>query len=129
MNNDLLNQKIEFIKGVGPQKAKLLNSEVGIYNLNDMLNYYPFRYEDRSKINNLSEVSDNSVEGVYRVKVLDKKISGRFKSKSLKVKVKDGTGYGELVWMKGLEWIEDKIIIGRVYLVFGKPKILSLIHI
>ena len=86
MNNDLLNQKIEFIKGVGPQKAKLLNSEVGIYNLNDMLNYYPFRYEDRSKINNLSEVSDNSVEGVYRVKVLDKKISGRFKSKSLKVK-------------------------------------------
>ena len=63
MNNDLLNQKIEFIKGVGPQKAKLLNSEVGIYNLNDMLNYYPFRYEDRSKINNLSEVNDNSVEG------------------------------------------------------------------
>ena len=53
MNNDLLNQKIEFIKGVGPQKAKLLNSEVGIYNLNDMLNYYPFRYEDRSKINKL----------------------------------------------------------------------------
>ena len=73
MNNDLLNQKIEFIKGVGPQKAKLLNSEVGIYNLNDMLNYYPFRYEDRSKINKLSEVNDNGVEGVYRVKVLDKK--------------------------------------------------------
>ena len=123
MNNDILNQKIEFIKGVGPQKSKLLNSEVGIYNLNDMLNYYPFRYEDRSKINNLSEVNDNSVEGVYRVKVLDKKISGRFKSKSLRVKVKDATGYGELVWMKGIEWIEDKIIIGRVYLVFGKPKI------
>ena len=41
----------------------------------------------------------------------------------MKVKVKDATGYGELVWMKGLEWIEDKIIVGRVYLVFGKPKI------
>ena len=80
MNNDLLNQKIEFIKGVGPQKAKLLNSEVGIYNLNDMLNYYPFRYEDRSKINKLSEVNDSSVEGVYRVKVLDKKTSRKFKS-------------------------------------------------
>ena len=62
MNKDLLNQKIEFIKGVGPQKASLLNSEVGIYNLNDMLHYFPFRYEDRSTINKLSDVNENSVE-------------------------------------------------------------------
>ena len=46
MSREVLKQKIEFIKGVGPQKASLLNSEVGVYNLNDMLHYFPFRYEE-----------------------------------------------------------------------------------
>ena len=50
MNSNVLVQKIEFIKGVGPQKASLLNSEIGIYNLYDLLQYFPFRYEDRSTI-------------------------------------------------------------------------------
>ena len=54
MNSDVLKQKIEFVKGVGPQKASLLNTEIGIYNLFDMLHYFPFRYEDRSDIKKLS---------------------------------------------------------------------------
>ena len=123
MSREVLKQKIEFIKGVGPQKASLLNSEVGVYNLNDMLHYFPFRYEDRSTIKKLSDVNENSVEGVYLVTVTAKSTSGKFKFKSLKIKVKDPTGYAELVWMKGIEWVEDKIIIGKKYLIFGKPKI------
>ena len=47
MNEDPLNQKIEFVKGVGPHKASLLNKEIGIYTLYDMLHYFHFRYEDR----------------------------------------------------------------------------------
>ena len=62
MNNDALKQKIEFIKGVGPQKASLLNSEVGIYNLFDMVQYFPFRYEDRSKIEKLGNVNEECVD-------------------------------------------------------------------
>jgi len=132
MNKDILKQKIEYIKGVGPQKAKLLNSEVGIYNLFDMVQYFPFRYEDRSKIEKLADVHENNVEGVYLVKVTNKKTTKKFKSKNLKVKVKDATGYAELVWLKGVEWVEDKIVIGKKYLVFGKPKIyknvISFVH-
>ena len=123
MNNDVLKQKIEFVKGVGPQKASLLNSEIGIYNLFDMLHYFPFRYEDRSDIKKLSEVNNESLEGVFYVQVISKNLVKKFKNKSLKVKIKDPTGYGELVWMKGTEWVEDKMIVGKKYLVFGKPKI------
>ena len=67
MNNDVLKQKIEFIKGVGPLTASLLNSEVGIFNLNDMLHYFPFRYEDRSNIKKLIDVKDDGLEGVFYV--------------------------------------------------------------
>ena len=132
MNNNILNQKIEFIKGVGPQKARLLNSEVGIYTLYDLLQYFPFRYEDRSNIQKLADICEESVEGVFLVTVLSKKITKKFKAKNLKVKVKDASGYAELVWLKGVDWIEDKIIIGKKYLIFGKPKIykknISFVH-
>ena len=73
MNSNVLIQKIEFIKGVGPQKASLLNSEIGIYNLYDLLQYFPFRYEDRSKIEKLGNVKEESVDGVYLVKIISKK--------------------------------------------------------
>ena len=132
MNNNILNQKIEFIKGVGPQKARLLNSEVGIYTLYDLVQYFPFRYEDRSNIQKLADIGEESVEGVFLVTVLSKKITKKFKAKNLKVKIKDASGYAELVWLKGVDWIEDKIIIGKKYLIFGKPKIykknISFVH-
>ncbi len=132
MISNVLVQKIEFIKGVGPQKASLLNSEIGIYNLYDLLQYFPFRYEDRSIIEKLSNVTESSIEGVYMVQVLNKKVTRKFRAKNLKVKVKDNTGYAELVWLKGVDWIEDKIVVGKKYLIFGKPKIykknISFIH-
>ena len=123
MNNDVLKQKIEFIKGVGPLKASLLNSEVGIFNLNDMLHYFPFRYEDRSDIKKLTDVKNGSLEGVFYVQVVNKKVVRKFKNRSLKAKVKDASGYGEMVWVKGIEWVEDKVVVGKKYLVFGKPKL------
>ena len=123
MNNDVLKQKIEFIKGVGPLKASLLNSEVGIFNLNDMLHYFPFRYEDRSNIKKLIDVKDDGLDGVFYVQVVNKKVVRKFKNRSLKAKVKDASGYGEMVWVKGIEWIEDKVVVGKKYLVFGKPKL------
>ena len=57
------------------------------------------------------------------VQVLNKKVTRKFRAKNLKVKVKDNTGYAELVWLKGVDWVEDKIVVGKKYLIFGKPKI------
>ena len=123
MNEETLNQKIEFVKGVGPHKASLLNKEVGIYTLYDMLHYFPFRYEDRSEIKKLSNITEDETDCVYLVQVLKKTKTKKFKNKTLKVKVKDNSGYAELIWVKGVEWIDEKIVIGKKYLIFGKPKI------
>ena len=91
MSEKDLNTKIEFIRGVGPQKASLLNKELNIYTLNDMLHYFPFRYEDRSNIIKISEGVVEEKQGVYLVQVLKKIKGGRFKNKKLTVKVKDGS--------------------------------------
>ena len=123
MTENPLSQKIEFIKGVGPNKALVLQKELGVKVLQDMLNFFPFRYEDRSEIKKLSQVNEDSNVALYEVQVVSKKKTGKFRGKSLKASVKDSSGYAELVWMKGIEWVEDKIIIGKKYLIFGKAKI------
>ena len=52
--------KIEFLKGVGPQKAMILNKELGIHNFGDLIQYYPFRHEDRTKFTQISELTEEN---------------------------------------------------------------------
>ena len=125
MVDNPLNHKIEFIKGVGPNKAAALKKELGISQLKDMLDFFPFRYEDRSQILKITDIDDNTNAGLYMIQVISKKKIGRYRGKSLKVSVKDSTGYAELVWMKGIEWVEDKMVAGKRYIIYGKPKIIK----
>ena len=125
MVDNPLNHKIEFIKGVGPNKAAALKKELGISQLKDMLDFFPFRYEDRSQILKITDIDDNTNAGLYMIQVINKKKAGRYRGKSLKVSVKDSTGYAELVWMKGIEWVEDKMVAGKRYIIYGKPKIIK----
>ena len=125
MVDNPLNHKIEFIKGVGPNKAAALKKELGISQLKDMLDFFPFRYEDRSQILKITDIDDNTNAGLYMIQVISKKKAGRYRGKSLKVSVKDSTGYAELVWMKGVEWVEDKMVAGKRYIIYGKPKIIK----
>ena len=125
MVDNPLNYKIEFIKGVGPNKAAALKKELGIIQLKDMLDFFPFRYEDRSQILKITDIDDNTNAGLYMIQVISKKKAGSYRGKSLKVSVKDSTGYAELVWMKGIEWVEDKMVAGKRYIIYGKPKIIK----
>ena len=125
MVDNPLNHKIEFIKGVGPNKAAALKKELGISQLKDMLDFFPFRYEDRSQILKITDIDDNTNAGLFMIQVISKKKVGRYRGKSLKVSVKDSTGYAELVWMKGIEWVEDKMVAGKRYIIYGKPKIIK----
>ena len=90
-----------------------------------MLDFFPFRYEDRSQILKITDIDDNTNAGLYMIQVISKKKAGRYRGKSLKVSVKDSTGYAELVWMKGIEWVEDKMVAGKRYIIYGKPKIIK----
>jgi ATP-dependent DNA helicase RecG len=112
---------IEFLKGVGPQRAALLNKELTIFTFGDLIQHYPFRYEDRTKFYAIGTIHDEmpfvQVKGVIKKKEL---IGIGFK-KRLVAQMTDPTGDLELVWFQGISWINDKIKPGVEYIAFGKP--------
>lgn len=112
---------IEFLKGVGPQRSSLLNKELNIFKYGDLIQHFPFRYEDRTKFYSIKELSDDlpfvQVKGILRKKEL---IGAGFK-KRLVAHVSDETGELELVWFQGINWINEKLKIGVSYVIFGKP--------
>jgi ATP-dependent DNA helicase RecG len=112
---------IEFLKGVGPQRSSLLNKELNIFTFGDLIQHFPFRYEDRTKFYSIKELSDDlpfvQVKGILRKKEL---IGTGFK-KRLVAHVTDETGELELVWFQGINWINEKLKSGVAYIIFGKP--------
>lgn len=112
---------IEFLKGVGPQRSSLLNKELNIFTFGDLIQHFPFRYEDRTKFYSIKELSDDlpfvQVKGILRKKEL---IGAGFK-KRLVADVSDETGELELVWFQGINWINEKLKVGVSYVIFGKP--------
>jgi ATP-dependent DNA helicase RecG len=112
---------IEFLKGVGPQRAALLNKELTIFTFGDLIQHYPFRYEDRNKFYPIGTIHDEmpfvQVKGVIKKKEL---IGIGFK-KRLVAQMTDSTGEVELVWFQGINWINDKVKPGAEYIAFGKP--------
>ncbi len=121
MSFNFLKTPVTYLKGMGPVRAELLQKELGIFFFHQLLEYYPFRYIDRSKFHKISEItSDMSfVQIVGEVKAMETIGAGR--SQRLSVMLADETGMIELVWFKGLKWIKEKVQKGKKYLVFGRP--------
>jgi len=115
----LFNTKIEFIKGVGPIKASLLNKELSLFTYGDLIQYYPYRYEDRSKI---SKIKDIRLDSNIQVcgKITKTKKEGYKKNSRYIATLKDSSGVVDLIWFKGFSWIEKKLTLGVFYVVFGK---------
>ncbi len=113
--------KIEFLKGVGPQKAALLNTELNIFTYGDLIQHYPFRYEDRSKIYRISEINEDIPNIQLYGEVRHIELVGSGLKKRLVVQLADSSGTIELVWFKGINWVVKKLKPGTAYLVFGKP--------
>ncbi len=112
---------IEFLKGVGPQRAVLLNKELNIFTFGDFIQHYPFRYEDRTTFYTISQLNDEQPFVQIRGIVKRKELVGEGFKKRLVVHVTDQTGELELVWFQGINWIIDKLKPGIEYVVFGKP--------
>ncbi len=117
-----LETPIEFLKGVGPQRAALLNKELSIFTFNDLLNYFPFRYVDRSKFYPVAEVSDESAYVQLKGRINRIEIVGDKRVKRLVARFSDATGQMELIWFQGIKWVKDLMIEGGEYIIFGKPK-------
>lgn len=123
--SDILQTKIEFLKGVGPKRAELLNKELGIYTFSDMLDYFPFRYIDRSKIHKVNQIFDDTVYYQLIGTVSNVTAHGEPRVKRVTATFTDDTGSIELVWFKGLKWIRNKFVPGKKYLLFGKANVFN----
>jgi ATP-dependent DNA helicase RecG len=112
---------IEFLKGVGPHRAALLNKELGIFTFADLLQHYPFRYEDRTRFYTVKELREDMPAVQLKLFVTRKELVGSGGRQRLVVQAEDETGKMELVWFQGIRWINEKLKPGVQYVVFGNP--------
>ena len=133
MGNALYNS-IKYVRGVGEARAKLLEKELGVATLGDMLYHFPFRYIDRSRTYKISEITESNTSTFIqlRARVIGKALTGEGRKQRYSVIVSDDTGRVELIWFRGIKWIDKIIEANREYIIFGRPNFFrgefSLIH-
>ena len=118
---DVLATEIEFLKGVGPQRGELLRKELGIGTFGDLLLHYPFRYVDRTRFNAVKDVVDEENAVQLRGTLKQVRMVGEKQARRLTAKLVDATGSIELVWFRGLRWLQPILKEGGEYVVYGKP--------
>ncbi|MFI5219662.1 MAG: ATP-dependent DNA helicase RecG, partial [Bacteroidia bacterium] len=112
---------VEFLKGVGPQRAEILKEELGIFTFYDLIRHYPFRYIDRTRIYGINEVNDTMPYIQLKGKIVSVNSVGANRAVRLVARFKDETGSIELIWFQGIKWMREILKAGQEYIVFGKP--------
>ncbi|WP_276359254.1 ATP-dependent DNA helicase RecG [Daejeonella sp. H1SJ63] len=121
MTDQILKTPVEYLKGVGSQRAEILRKDLGIFTYADLLCYYPFRYIDRTRFYKINEL-DPELPAIQIIgRVISKEIIGEKHTKRLVARFKDDTGIMELVWFQSIRWMERMVEAGSAYIVFGKP--------
>ncbi|SIN99438.1 ATP-dependent DNA helicase RecG [Algoriphagus halophilus] len=117
----IFDTKIEFLRGVGPQRAALLNKELAIFTYGELIQHYPFRYEDRTRFFKIKELNPDveNVQVIAKIKKIE--LIGMGNKRRLVAQVFDETGEMEMTWFKGIQWVQKKLPAGAVYVFFGKP--------
>lgn len=115
-----LEYPITYISGISVQRATLLYSELGIKTCNDLLNFFPFRYIDKTKFHAIKELQPNSSEVQVVGKITNVKSVAQKRGSRLVATFQDASGSMELVWFKGQKWIKDSLKTDVPYVVYGK---------
>ena len=132
-----LNMEIQFLPGVGPKRASLLQKELGIKTLEDLLRLYPFRYIDKTSFTRICDARPDMAYVQIRARVLRVDLFGagqqtmaqsgeslKFNTvKRMSVWVTDGSGEMEMVFFKGIKWMHEKLKPGLEFIFFGKPAV------
>ena len=121
MQHDILHTSIDFLKGVGPKRGEVLKSELGIYTYSHLLNYFPFRYIDRSRLIKINQISPDLGNVQLSILIRNLEEVGPPRKKRLVAHAYDETGEIVLVWFKGVKWIKSSIQVGKSYVLYGKP--------
>lgn len=122
---DMLEIPIEFLKGVGPARAELLKKELGIFTFGHLLNYYPYRYIDRSSFYLVKDILNDSTYIQLKGMIYSIQLAGQGRTQRLTARFTDSSGSLDLIWFKGIRWVKPKLISGSEYVIFGKPGIFN----
>ncbi|MEY3984332.1 MAG: hypothetical protein RL160_1891 [Bacteroidota bacterium] len=117
-----LDTPISNLHGLSPERVQLMQKEMEVFTFGDLLQYYPFRYEDRSRIYAVSELHESQAGVTLRGFISDVRMAGAGRSQRLVARFSDQTGDMELVWFQGVNWISKSLTTGGEYLIFGKPQ-------
>jgi ATP-dependent DNA helicase RecG len=121
LSNQLFQTPIEYLKGVGLARAEVLKKELQIYNFEDLLRHFPYKYIDRTRFYKIKDIQPDMPYVQILARVTQKEIIGEKHTKRLIVHAKDDTGFIELAWFQGIRWAEKTTVPGKVYVIFGKP--------
>lgn len=123
MPDSILDTPIEYLKGVGPERAKVLKTEFEIHTFGDLLRWYPYRYVDRTRFYSTAETTGDLPYVQLRGQILNCYVTGQKKGKRMTAQLVDAAGSIELVWFQGFKWLEGKFLPGKEYIVFGRPTV------
>lgn len=115
-----LQTPIDYLKGVGPNRADLLRSELGIHTYQDLINLFPNRYIDRTKYYKINQLQRNNAEVQVIGRITSFREVAQKRGKRLVAEFRDDTGVMELVWFRGQKWIRESLKTGQPYVIFGK---------
>ena len=119
---DILSQDIMYLPGVGPHRKEILGKELGIYTYRDLLEYFPYKYVDRTKLYLISELSQDMpfVQIKGRILSFEETEMGKRK-KRIVAHFTDGHGICDIVWFNGTKYIYQNYQVNKEYIIFGKP--------
>ena len=118
---DILSQDVKYLKGVGPNRAKLLLDELQVATVRDLLYVLPYKYIDRSVVHTISQLVDDMPHVQLRGRILNFETEGVGRKRRLKAVFTDGTGYLDLVWFNSIKVMEKNLRVDQVYIILGKP--------
>ena len=120
-----LETSIEYVKGIGPDRAKLIKNVLGLSTVDDLLNFYPIRYLDKSKVFKISQLEESSIEVQLKGRITQVQEIQTGKVKRLSAKFNDDTGTMDLVWFQYSKWLKEQIPINREVYIFGKINVFN----
>jgi ATP-dependent DNA helicase RecG len=120
MNSNTLQTPITYLKGVGPNRAQLLQSELGIATYQDLINLFPNRYIDKTQYYKINQLERNTSDVQIIGKIVHLKTVEQKKGKRLVATFIDDTGEMELVWFRGQKWIRENLQLNVSYVIFGR---------
>ncbi|MFN5183954.1 MAG: ATP-dependent DNA helicase RecG, partial [Bacteroidota bacterium] len=108
MSSDFLKTEIQFLKGVGPQRAEAMSKELKVFCIEDLLHFFPFRYVDRTKFYKIKEINSEMPYVQMRGKILRGEVIGQGRGKRFVAYFSDGDDILELVWFQGMRWQQNR---------------------